>query len=76
MTITAVTPVPPRITQDIQDNGARNLRLFLENVRERLNAIQSQANANATNITVIQNGSTTSTMSSDSIVFAIALGGP
>lgn len=75
MTIKAVTPVPPRIAQDIQDNGARNLRLFLENVRERLNDL------NASVVTVNQTiaaGSTTtvSSSSSDALVYAIALGGP
>lgn len=73
MTIKAVTPVPPRIDQDIKENGARNLRLFLENVRERLNALNGSVTAlsSTTNNTTVVSSST-----SDSIVYAIALGGP
>lgn len=37
-------PVPPRLVEDMRDNNARNLKLFLENVRERLNQLQTELN--------------------------------
>lgn len=36
---TAAIPVPPRLIEDMKNGDARNLRLFLLNVKERLDTL-------------------------------------
>ena len=42
MTTIAAIPVPPRIVKDIENNDARAIKLFLENVKERLSNIETR----------------------------------
>lgn len=44
MVIKAALPVPFKLSQDITSNDARNLRMFLENVREKLLAVETGQN--------------------------------
>jgi hypothetical protein len=48
MVTRAAVPVPPRITEDVVKGDSRNLRLFLENVRERLKTLESSTGESTT----------------------------
>ena len=51
----AAIPVPPRLLEDFQNGESRNLRLFLQNVKERLDQQQQEIERLRIQVNVLMN---------------------
>lgn len=49
----AAVPVPPRLIEDMKNGDARNLRLFLLNVKERLDSLTGTTGSLSVSVTNI-----------------------
>lgn len=57
----AAIPIPPRINDDLKNNDGRGLKLFLQSVKERLDALSTATTSTTTatpTVTILGGGST------------------